>query len=289
MGTRKKKKSIWSRLTRRYQFNVMNQENYEVKSVLNLSILNISLWSMIVVLLLSGLIYACIAYTPLKHYIPGYGKSDVRQTTLKHQLLADSLLVKFEQNNAKLEILEKVLRGDIDTAMDAVDLFAGNYDSLLIYSESKEDSILRAEVELRERFSIFDDEEDQFGSIKDFTFYPPIKGVFSDSFHYDEKHFGVDIVAGQSKDVKSVLDGVVIFSEFTIESGYIIGIYHAGNLISVYKHNSKVNYKIGDEVLAGEVIAEVGNTGELSSGPHLHFELWYDGQAIDPTKYINFD
>lgn len=289
MGKNKKKKSIWTRLRRRYQFNVMNQENYEVKSVLNLSMLHVGLWSMIIVFILSAIIYCCIAYTPLKQYIPGYGKSDFRQSALKHQILADSLLIKFEQNNAKLEILEKVLRGDIDTTMDAVDLFAGNYDSLLIYSESKEDSILRAEVELRERFSIFDDEIDQFGSIKDFNFYPPLKGMLSDSFKSDNKHFGVDIIAGNNKDVKSVLDGIVVFSEFTIESGYIIGVFHTGNLISIYKHNSKVIYKVGDEVLAGEVIAVVGNTGELSSGPHLHFELWYDGHPIDPTKYINFE
>lgn len=285
----KKKKSIWTRLKQRYQLNVMNQENYEVKSVMSLSVLMITVWFLIAALILGILIFFAIAFTPLKQYIPGYTKVNSRQLALKHQLMADSLLIKFEQNNAKLEIIEKVLRGDIDTTIVPEELFVRNYDSLLIFSESVEDSILRAEVELRERFSIFEEDEELEGSINELTFFPPLKGVISDSFIYDDLHFGIDIVAGKNKEVKSVLDGTVIFSEFTIESGYVIGISHSGSLISIYKHNSQLNRKIGDKVSGGDIIAIVGNTGELTSGPHLHFELWYHGQPIDPTRFINVD
>jgi murein DD-endopeptidase MepM/ murein hydrolase activator NlpD len=290
MSDIKKKPSIWAFLRQRYQFNVMNQDNYEVKTVLKLSILNVILWILILALTVSILTYLAFAFTPMKHYIPGYGKSDVRQTLFKHQVMADSLQIRFEQNMVKLAILEKVLSGDIDTSIYAEELFSGKYDSLAIYSESEEDSILRATVEQRDLFSIFDSELSGFGANMDFIFYPPVKGIISDSFLSVDNHYGIDIVVKEKdKEVKSVLNGRIIFSEFSIESGYVIGIFHAPNLISVYKHNSKVRKKVGDKVLAGEVIALVGNTGELSTGPHLHFELWNDGQPIDPAKYINFE
>jgi len=267
----------------------MNQDNFEVKTVLKLSILNIILWIMILSLIVVIITYLLFAFTPMKHYIPGYGQADIRQTLFQHQMMADSLQVRFEQNRVKLAILEKVLSGDIDTSIYSEELFTGKYDSLLLYSESKEDSLLRVSVEQRERFSIFDDDLGKFGADKDLIFFPPIKGIVSDSFLSEDNHFGIDIVAGKNKEVKAVLNGVVVISDFSIESGYIIGIFHAPNLLSIYKHNSEVRKKIGDKVVGGEVIAIVGNTGELSSGPHLHFELWNEGQPINPAKYINFD
>ncbi|MEZ5006746.1 MAG: M23 family metallopeptidase [Chitinophagales bacterium] len=289
MSKKYKNRSLWDRLKRRYQFNVMNEETYEVKSVLTISILNIVIWTGIAFLLMGFLTYLVIAFTPLKQYIPGYGKIDEREMVLNQQFLVDSLEIRTEQNNLKLKIIEKILSGDFDTMGYTEDLFAGNYDSLNLFSDSKEDSILRSEVELRERFSIFDDNEAEAFSISNISFFPPLKGTVSDTFNAKNNHFGIDVIAGNNKEVKSVYQGTVVFAEFTVETGYIIGIQHSNDLFSVYKHNSKLNKKSGDEVKQGEVIAVAGNTGELSSGPHLHFELWYKGEAVDPSKYINFE
>lgn len=289
MSKKNKNGSLWDRLRRRYQFNVMNEETYEVKSVLTISILNIVIWTGIAFLLMGFLTYLMISFTPLKQYIPGYGKIDEREMVLSQQFLVDSLEIRTEQNNLKLKIIEKILSGDFDTMGYTEDLFAGNYDSLNLFSDSKEDSILRSEVELRERFSIFDDNEAEAFSISNISFFPPLKGTVSDTFNAKNNHFGIDVIAGSNKEVKSVYQGTVVFAEFTVETGYIIGIQHSNDLFSVYKHNSKLNKKSGDEVKQGEVIAVAGNTGELSSGPHLHFELWYKGEAVDPSKYINFE
>ncbi len=289
MNQAKKKKSIWKKLRQRYQFNVLNEENYEVKSVLSLSMLNIVIWSGMLLLIVGLLSFFLISFTPLKQYIPGYGKINARQMAVKHQMLVDSLELRAEQNNMKLQIIEKVLQGNFDTTIQAEDLFTNNYDSLEIYSSSREDSMLRLDVEKRERFSIFSEEEEIVKSIRDLLIFPPLKGVVSDSFGQDEHHYGIDIISNNSKDVKSILDGTVFLAEFSIETGYIIGIHHADDLISIYKHNAKLNKKVGNFITQGEVIATAGNTGELSTGPHLHFEMWYKGEPVNPMRYINFD
>ena len=146
------------------------------------------------------------------------------------------------------------------------------------------------EVEQRERLSIFQDiEEDAVMSLNDMFIFAPIKGIVSDTFNLREGHYGIDIVGSQNREVKSILPGRVVLSEFTIGSGYVIVLQHDANLVSVYKHNSQLNRKVGILVDRGEVIAVSGNTGELSTGPHLHFELWYNGEPLNPAKFIDFE
>jgi murein DD-endopeptidase MepM/ murein hydrolase activator NlpD len=289
MSMEKKKKGIWKKIRSRYQFSIMNEENYEVKSVHSLSVLNILLWVFSIVLVIGSMAFALIAFTPVRQYIPGYGKIDERRAAIRHQALADSISIWAEQVDQKMNIISKVLSGDIDTGIPSEDLFTNNYDSIAIFGSSREDSMLRAEVEQRERFSIFEDEEGEEESLLSLTIFPPIRGVFSDTFNARAGHYGVDIVAAGSNDVKAILDGTVILAEFTIETGYVIAIQHDENLLSIYKHNSELTRKVGNFIEQGEVIAISGNTGENTSGPHLHFELWYDGEALDPAAYINFE
>lgn len=290
MTDSKKKRSFWSSLRARYQFNIMNEENYEVKSVSSFSVLNVVIWSFMVFLIIGSIVFAAIAYTPLKQYIPGYGKLDERRQAIAHQAMADSIAVWSEQIDQKLNILELVLRGEIDTGIPAEDLFTNNYDSLKIYSDSEEDSVLRAEMERRERFALFEEEDDNGRStFNELVFFPPVKGVLSDTFNARSDHFGVDIVTGQNKEVKAVMDGRVLMAEFTIETGYVMAIQHSNELVSIYKHNSQLMRKVGNFIEQGEVIAISGNTGELTSGPHLHFELWYKGEPIDPARYVQFE
>jgi murein DD-endopeptidase MepM/ murein hydrolase activator NlpD len=119
-------------------------------------------------------------------------------------------------------------------------------------------------------------------------FFVPLKGVITNEFNISQGHFGVDIVSRQNEAIKAVLDGTVILSNWTIETGFTIAIQHQENIISVYKHNSALLKKVGEFVKAGDPIAIVGQTGELTSGPHLHFELWYDGNPVNPKEYITF-
>nr|WP_262909872.1 M23 family metallopeptidase [Maribellus sp. CM-23] len=119
-------------------------------------------------------------------------------------------------------------------------------------------------------------------------FFVPVKGVVTEHFNSSSDHFGIDLVSEANARISSVLNGTVIFSGWTLKTGYSIYVQHEGNLVSVYKHNSELLKNEGDQVSAGEAIAIIGNTGELSTGPHLHFELWHDGKALNPEHYIDF-
>ena len=157
----------------------------------------------------------------------------------------------------------------------------------------REDSILRAEYERQSGYNLYNNNEQDHFFTKPaktgFTFFTPITGIITNHFNLEEGHYGVDIVAESNQTIKAVLEGTVIFAEWTLETGYVIEIQHGNNIISVYKHNAELLKDIGTVVRAGETISIIGNSGELyTSGPHLHFELWHNGKPIDPEKYIIF-
>jgi murein DD-endopeptidase MepM/ murein hydrolase activator NlpD len=163
------------------------------------------------------------------------------------------------------------------------------YDTIHSLKKSSQDSMLRKEIESQDRYTLGVKDNSSFANnASGFLFFPPAKGTVTNRFDPVTKHYGIDIVANANEAVKSTLDGTVLIANFTSETGYVIGIQHSNNLLSFYKHNSSLLKKPGDFVKAGEVIAIIGNSGELSSGPHLHFELWYNGIALDPRKYISF-
>ena len=150
------------------------------------------------------------------------------------------------------------------------------------------DSQFRADYEL-DNTALVKFSSAESSELRDLYFFKPIEGIVSDYFDPSRDHYGTDIVAKENEPVKSIADGIVIFSSWTLESGYVIGIQHTkGNLISVYKHNSDLLKNVGSFVTGGEIIAIIGNTGELTSGPHLHFELWHKGGSVNPEDYIAF-
>ncbi|MCX6280975.1 MAG: M23 family metallopeptidase [Bacteroidetes bacterium] len=152
---------------------------------------------------------------------------------------------------------------------------------------------MRADVESRAKYSLYKAESAETsvagkGSIGGVLFFTPLKGVITNGFDPVNKHYGVDIVAKQNEAIKSVLDGTVILSNWTLETGYVLAIQHSQNIVSMYKHNSAILVKTGDYVKAGEAVAIIGETGEYTTGPHLHFELWYEGKPVNPKDYISF-
>ena len=148
---------------------------------------------------------------------------------------------------------------------------------------SKKDSLFRLRVE----------EKSSFGIIKtplanSIYFFPPVSGEVTDSYSFQEGHFGVDVATKKNEVIKSVLDGRIVISNWTLKTGFVIGVYHSNGFLSIYKHNSSLLKEIGDVVKRGESIAVVGNSGELTTGPHLHFELWKNGESVNPLDYISF-
>lgn len=207
-------------------------------------------------------------------------------------LRADSLEENLKNKDLYLYNLKNIMDGKEVVAKlpEKPDSSTNKY-SNISFSKSKEDSMLRVEVEKQDKYSIAASDNSTgstISSISSFLFFTPLKGMITNNFNPEEDHFGIDIVAAKDEAIKATLDGSVIFSEWILKTGYTIAIQHEGNLISVYKHNSALLKKEGDDVKAGEVVAIIGETGELSSGPHLHFELWYNGTPVNPRDYMVF-
>jgi murein DD-endopeptidase MepM/ murein hydrolase activator NlpD len=208
-----------------------------------------------------------------------------RATTLAYQ--TDSLQQKLIANEQYLASIKMVLTGDVkvedlnkDSIFDAVqrEMDEGQF------LPTKEDSLLREKVQQEDKYNPLTE-----NPMVNFVLFPPATGSISEDYNPEEKHFAVDIVTAKNSPIKATADGTVIFAEWTAETGYVIIIKHNINLISVYKHNSSLIKQQGDLVKAGEVIATSGNTGELTTGPHLHFELWSDGYPINPSNFIDFN
>ena len=228
-----------------------------------------------------------IVFTPLREYIPGYSSAALQKQALQLDTKTDSLMKTINMNDAYINSLKRVMRGEVSTVVinkDSIFKAAQVDTDILELNRSKADSLLREKVRNEDKYNLFE----TASTVKDFVFFPPVNGSISSKFDLNEKHFAVDIVIPINTPVKATSDGRVLFASWTSDAGYVIIIDHGDELISAYKHNSSLTKSQGDFVKAREVIAISGASGELSTGPHLHFELWSNGIPLNPTNFIDF-
>jgi len=284
----KKRKEIKRKLLHKYRLVILNESTFEEKISFKLSRLNVFITATLFIIVLIGLTTLLIAFTPLREYIPGYSSTRLKQQATELTYKTDSLVNVLNYTNRYLENIRMVLRGDVENNEINRDSLFEQFKidpSTVDLSPIREDSILRAQVALEDKYNLFQRNTAQ-GSL---VLFSPVTGVISQRYNAEKKHFAVDIVAEKDAPVKAVANGTVIFSEWTAETGFVIIMEHEEGLLSVYKHNSSINKEQGDLVRAGEVIASVGNTGEFTTGPHLHFELWSNGNPVNPSDYIDFN
>ena len=213
---------------------------------------------------------AIITFTPLRNYLPGYMNSDIRAQVVENALRVDSLQQLVDRQNMYIMNIQDIFSGTV--RVDTVQ----SMDSLTTMREDEE----------TEKYNLtsITTQPDVNGLI----FYRPTRGMISDHFDAEKKHFGTDIAANPNESVLATLDGTVILSTYTAETGYLIEVQHNQDFVSVYKHCGSLLKREGDTVKGGEAIALVGNSGTLTTGPHLHFELWHRGRPVNPEKYIVF-
>ena len=290
LSSDKKKKTWWQRITAHYRLVLLNDETFEEVSSFRLSRMNVYVLVSTILVILVLITVSAIVYTPLKEYIPGYADVNMRRNLMELELKSDSLEKAMLSNQHYLQNLRRIINGDLPAGEinDTLHQAAPNYDSINLDKHSNAEQQLRQDVEQQEKFSVNPKPNiiRSKSSIRDFHFFQPLKGYVTQSFDATKRHYGVDIVAPLNEPIKATLDGIVVFAGFTAETGFVIAIQHTNNLMSVYKHNSLLMKQEGDYVKAGDVIAIIGNTGELTSGPHLHFELWYNGLPLNPEDYI---
>jgi murein DD-endopeptidase MepM/ murein hydrolase activator NlpD len=263
----------------------LNEHNLEEVFSFRLSLLSGALTLAGFIVFLVVLTSAVIINTPVRNYLPGYLDSEIRQQMMENALKTDSLEQVINSQAQYLNNINAILRGDSLVA-DIQEL-----DTTFIHIES-----LKKSEKLTEFVRNFEEEEKYNLNVlnssnalpENLIFYRPVQGFISSHFNLQEKHYGIDIAATLDESVLATMKGIVIFSGFDANGGYVIQIQHPNGFISIYKHNAILLKKQGDEVNAGEAIAIVGNSGNLSSGTHLHFELWYKGKPLDPEEFIVF-
>lgn len=284
---KKKEKKFAKKLLHKYRLVILNEDTFEERFAIKLTRLNVFILTSISAICLVILTILLIAYTPLREYIPGYSSAKLKKEASLLNYKTDSLVQELELNKRYYTSIRKVLTGDVATVdfnRDSIIAAAQNDIDILQVFTNKEDSLLRIKVAKEDKYNLFESAGDK----SNYILFPPVNGTISEGYNIEEKHFAVDVVVATNTPVKATADGTVIFAEWTVETGYVVIIEHNQELISVYKHNSAITKSQGDLVKAGEVIAMSGNSGQLTTGPHLHFELWSKGYSVNPTNFIDF-
>lgn len=283
------------KLQHTYRMVIMRDETFEEVGSYKLTLLNLYLVISTILVVVAIIVFVLLAFTPLKRYVPGHVTQGNSREVIRLNREIDSLSQAMDDWQVVMEaqknrLLQRMADDQEDTEPEVVP------DSMMEVEEldnSEIDEQLREEVQI-----------DQIGAamrsgpnrnpfenqrrLEQIFFVPPVTGEISSGFMPARNHFGVDVLAPKNTAVKSALDGYVFLSDWTLETGNTIGIQHGNNIITFYKHNSSLLVPVGSFVKAGEAIAIIGNTGTLSDGPHLHFELWYNGKAVNPVDYISF-
>jgi len=275
----------WSKLLHKYRFVIMTDSSFEEKLSVKLSRLNVLAFAGIIVFVCFFSTLILISYTPLSEYVPGKSSAEVQKGLIALSLKSDSLESILLKRAVYLENINNIISGnELITPIEGEDITL-KQEGEIVFEKSKEDSLLRVSVEAEDKSSLYIKSVSENNYL---MFFTPLTGLISDGYNSKTKHFGVDLVAKEKSRISSVLDGTVIISHWTSETGHVIAIQHKNDYISLYKHNSLLLKEVGDFVNAGDHVAIIGNSGELSSGPHLHFELWHKGAPVNPENYISF-
>ncbi|MDO9001709.1 MAG: M23 family metallopeptidase [Bacteroidota bacterium] len=279
-------KRIGAFLRSKYRLVILNDNTFGEKISLRVSPLGLITGIFAITIVMTTLVITLVAFTPLREYIPGYGTIAERKQILSLSLKADSMEQALESRSAYMNSILNVLNEKFETktAKPKKDT-TGKY-AKVNTKASANDLEFRTDLEQNKTNSIAT--KTKYKGLSELIFFTPVLGLITSSFNLSENHYGIDIVTKPDETIKSTLDGTVLFTGFSAEDGNVIQVQHSNNLTSIYKHNSTVFKKTGDRVKAGEAISVVGNTGEKSKGPHLHFELWFDGQPINPQDFVAF-
>ena len=274
---------LWKKVLKKYRFVIMTNDSYEERFSLKLNRLSVFAFVWVVVFFCVFLAILLLT-TSLTDYVPGKASEDVQKELILLSEQSDSLLAILNSQHTYMENVRNIISGNKLISPQIIESNK-NIEDEISFEKSIEDSILRATVESEDKGVIRTNTENYTEVL---MFFPPIEGMITDQFNPKTKHFGIDLVAKEKTRISTVLEGTVIISNWTAETGYVIGVQHKNNYISIYKHNSILLKDVGDFVNVGEPIAIIGNSGELSSGPHLHFELWHRGEPVNPENYILF-
>ena len=275
-------------MNNRHILIIQNEEDFSEKATYNFTYARLILIGFVLFLVVLTLSFYLVNTVLAQWFDPRFAERETRKDLVEMRVSLDSLASELDNRDLFIQNLRRIMEGDVEPGPEEAER---SNNGQVVISEKEEsqliDSLFKSEFETGGGDFLLDRSLDNL-ELRETYFFSPITGYISAAFDPQNEHFGIDVVSKKDEPVKCIADGTVIFATWTQEAGNVIAIQHQANLISVYKHNSTLAKKMGSFVSAGEIIAIIGNTGELTSGPHLHFELWYNGNAVNPEEFITF-
>ncbi|MBK8701628.1 MAG: M23 family metallopeptidase [Saprospiraceae bacterium] len=259
------KRSLIERLQDNYRLVILDDDDLREVTSFSFSLLIFYIIISSVIVLLTLMVVSFIVFTPVKRWIPGYG--DIKD------------------NSAFVELTKRI--DELEKQVQAHDTYTLGLKNMLKSIENTEPQPSQKSPESLKNQDVIESMKTR--ELDHLVFATPVSGSISGEYDPSKEHFGIDIIAPKGTAVKSIMEGIVLSAEWSTESGNAVVIQHPRNIISLYKHNSAILVKTGQKVQTGQAIAIIGNTGELSTGPHLHLEVWYDGQPVNPKNYISLN
>lgn len=290
----KSRKTLSSRLTNRFLLIIRNEENFAEKTTFSFNYAKLIVFFLSLFIIFLGISLYLVSSILGQWFDPRHAEVEANRQLIALTMQIDSLVLEMDRKEQFIQNFQNIVEGDgIVTEENRIaEQESDALDALNKDTEIK--NIAEIDNQFRKEF----EEEDEVlysvvggrntGELQETYFFSPISGIVSSPYNPKAEHFGVDIVAKKNEPIKAVADGTVVFADWNQESGYVIAVQHRNNLISVYKHNSALLKKTGSFINAGDIIAIIGNTGELTTGPHLHLEFWYNGNPVDPEDFVSF-
>lgn len=273
----------------KYRISVINEDTFDEVRRVRLSVFNSVLITVILLLLSGSIVLSLVWFTPLREYVPGYPNSATQSMMVDNARQVDSLLMELDQQEVYINGIKQILKGDIPVYNDSTSATTKQHILDVAKMEASEKELdFRDSIQAEEQYNLglFDLAAEP--KLTNILLLSPVKGLITSGFDADMRHYGVDIATQEREPILAVAAGTVILVDYSITGGNIISIQHPNNLISTYRHAASISKRIGDKIRSGEVIGTVGNTGSLSTGTHLHLEIWQNGAPIDPQTLIVF-
>lgn len=282
---KKEKRKFIDKLLNKYRIVLLNDSTFQEVGFMRLTRLNVIAVGGFFAIIVIAIMWSLIAYTPIRELIPGYPDAEMRNNIIQNKIRLDSLEIEIQYRDQYFNNLNAIIAGERPEDFIFESSTAGKTSPERSYSDTIINNGLNAASKLMSQTRL---EATPILRLEKLNFFSPVNGMVTNSFNPLNNHFGTDIVAGPNEVVKATLDGTVTMATWTLETGHVIQIQHENNLISVYKHNAEILKKVGTRVKAGDAIAIIGNSGELTTGPHLHFEIWQNGVPLNPEDYVMF-
>ena len=271
----------------KYRVSILNENTLEESWHVRLSRFSVFMFVSTFIVFTFILLTILIFTTPISHYLPGYGETGNRSNIIKESMRTDSLVKQVDLQEGYIDVVKGIIAGKMKPdSIASLDSIALKQRARILIEKSKREKNFVENFEKEEKYNLAS--IDTKPTENTYVFFRPTRGVISSSFDLAEQQYGINLITSPNESVLSVLAGTVVYAAFTFDYGWVIQVQHENNYLSIYKNNTRVLKRVGDQVKAGECIAITGDATGKKAGNQFYFELWKQGKPVNPEEVIIF-